>query len=191
MGEGQERARFVFREWVAPGAAVAAAIIAAGAGYFGAKQGVEASVQIARDDRRAAVDQRTQEKRATVYQDYLQKANDFNFEAADLASALAIKSGNLKKFLMTTEGTNAVTQYNNARAAYQGAINDVYVYGSDAAWAAHRKVAATLPPSLGAIDLTLPTGVPDQKEFNASYQAFQSVVCREVVAIPRQGCGKD
>jgi len=66
-----------------------------------------------------------------------------------------------------------------ARFAYQGAVNDLYVYGSDAAWKAHAAIAALLPTSLRSQE-------PEIKPINLD--AFEGIECREVPETPRSGC---
>jgi hypothetical protein len=100
----------------------------------------------------------------------------------------------------TTTGTSIpeetlVANFNRfiaARTAYQGQINEVYVYGSDKAWSGHQAVAKTLPPSLGGSELPNIGGrQPDQVAFPKAFSEFLDVRCTEVTALPRNNCPQD
>ena len=80
--------------------------------------------------------------------------------------------------------------FERARYDYQGAINDVYVYGSEAAWEANRKVGRVLPAALGNVENRV-IARPDAEAFRAAYNDFLDVFCREAVAEPRTGCTAD
>jgi hypothetical protein len=136
----------------------------------------------------ASRDAATQSKRGEVYLAYLDTANTYALASQKL-------SDDTRRI---GKGTTAQQNYDNdygpwqtARSKYQGEVNQVYVYGSNAAWAAHRQVAATLPLALGPDNVGEFTqalyGV-DWKQFNAAYGDFLSVFCKEVPAEPRSGC---
>jgi hypothetical protein len=136
----------------------------------------------------ASRDAATQTRRGEVYLAYLDAANTYALASQKL-------SDDTKRI---GKGTTAQENYDNdygpwqtARSSYQGEVNQVYVYGSDAAWAAHQKVAATLPLALGPDNVGEFTqalyGVKWQ-QFNAAYDNFLSVFCKEVPAEPRSGC---
>jgi hypothetical protein len=67
--------------------------------------------------------------------------------------------------------------------SYARAANEVFVYGSDEAFNAERRIAQQLWP---AADVS--TQGLDQAAFDRAYVAFQRVMCRELSADPRPGC---
>lgn len=126
-----------------------------------------------------------------VYAGYLDAADGYYTAAADLdrafAKLIATKDGSASD---RSVGELSVAAFEKARHDYQGAINDVYVYGSDAAWEANRKVANVLPLALGNVPRRdIPS--PDAEAFREAYSDFLEVFCREATAEPRQSCTKD
>lgn len=71
-----------------------------------------------------------------------------------------------------------------ARHEFQGALNEVYVYGSSDGWDAAGNLAATLPNSV-ANDFEFEQPSPD---YSSRYIALLAVLCREAVAEPRADC---
>lgn len=118
----------------------------------------------------------------TVYAAYLDAADRYNNAALDYARAqTALPAG---------QAQAPSPAFENARHEYQGAINDVYVYGSKDAWAANLKVGKVLPEAIG--------NLPDRKiyapnpvEFHRAYNQFLNVFCREAVSEPRKDCAGD
>jgi hypothetical protein len=82
----------------------------------------------------------------------------------------------------------ASTDFLNARPRFQGALNDVYVYGSTRGVQAARKVAGALPPSLYRPGTFRFEGDVPQREFESGYNAVLDTMCREVSAVPRATC---
>lgn len=81
----------------------------------------------------------------------------------------------------------------NSRAAYQGAINAVYLYGSDQAVTASHAVSATLPPTLPAAltvvgSLASPAFVVSFRRFEAAWINFEGLTCREAAPQPARHC---
>lgn len=124
-----------------------------------------------------------------MYPAYLNAANDY-FNAtstffAELNRRAAEHGGHVGK--IAVKSRRVLSQFFNTRSDYQGEVNDLYVYGSDAAWSAHKKIAATLPSAIGSYDGgdIFP---PDKNRFTRAFTAFQSVECHELPAIPRARC---
>lgn len=161
------------------------AFIAAVSALVGAAVGAVASIWIAHvqiNEQRAT---EAREKKAQVYSDYLNAADNYSVATGRL-------TGELKKSTQAdrdkiTLNTPAIKNYLDARSTYQDQVNLVYVYGSDEAWKRHRKMAAVLPPSLQSPDIE----VVDSTKFLAAYQGFQEIFCEEVPAQPRDGCKDD
>lgn len=164
-------------------AALIAAVIGGGAGVGGSYLGAHAAVQANDSLIRATQAQTTRDKRAAVYSAYLDAANNY---ADQDRRAFDLLTNELKGVKAGTGVEGPPASFSAARFAYQGAINSLYVYGSDAAWTAHQEVAAVLPASLGGDGFQV-TRV-DSSAFESAYRGFLRVFCGEVPAVPRSGC---
>lgn len=128
-------------------------------------------------------------KRATVYPAYLDAARDYFYSTDRLAVDLEKmgKRGEVNNYKAPKAVAQEFTEFLNTRNKYQREINSLYVYGSDAAWYAHRQISRTLPQSLGNYGgESIP--LPREGQFDAAYRAFQKVECHELPAVPRSGC---
>lgn len=158
------------------------AAIAAISALVGAAVGAGASIWIAHvqiDEQRTT---EAREKKARVYSDYLNAADNFSVATWRLTEELE-KSAQAERDKFTVN-TPAIKKFVDARSKYQDQINLVYVYGSDEAWKRHRKMAGVLPPSLDSFEIE----AVDSTKFLAAYQGFQEIFCEEVPAQPRDGC---
>lgn len=131
--------------------------------------------------------QAARQTNSTVYFDYLNAADDFNTKTSNMLGYFGdqAKLGN-KNVSLPKDLTD---KWSAARYAYQGMVNKLYAFGSDRAWDVHEKIAANLPSSV-SIDAQPLTIRHDNKAFTAAYREFLGVVCSEVVASPRGGCGQ-
>jgi hypothetical protein len=155
------------------------------AGVYGSNVAAETSLRTTRMqiDAEAQQKQREQrEQRELSYRAYLDSANEYWQAARAIFGRPAPET--------PQEIQAALTKFVTARSKFQGQVNEISVYGSDEAWSAHQKVAATLPKSLG-----LPEGknfsaeeVADEATFTTAYTNFLAVRCREVVQPSRRGC---
>jgi hypothetical protein len=127
--------------------------------------------------------QQAREKRAEVYFDYLKSADAYETDTANLLSSYAAGHKN-KNFQLPA---NLIQKFDDDRSAYQNQVNDLYVFGSDQAWIAHQRLAATLPTSL-SVEVAPLTIHYDPLAFNNAYDGFLSVTCLEVSPEPRAGC---
>lgn len=180
-------------DFIPSAVSILAAIIAALAGFYGARMGAHAAVSSQELQIRASESERVQEQRANVYSRYLDAAQAFFW--ASVAVRSDIDQGSIAKrhgtFAASRGLVRDMEEFVTKRNEFQGAINDVYVYGSDAAWLAHQRLAATLPPSLGTRSLHIPSAAElDQDRFAGAYSSFLAVLCQEAVPTPRQGCGR-
>lgn len=175
----QKRAGDRFPAWLSVAGVIVAGLLTAWAAYEGSRVGAQAQLKGQATQLHATLQDETRQKRASVYGNFLNAADSY-------ASAT---DGLMISFVHCHPCTPDVAGFEKARAAFQGAINDVYVYGSAAAVAASERVAGTLPASLGNYGpvqkLTL---IFNQAGFVSSYRSFQAVMCREVPAIPRSSC---
>jgi hypothetical protein len=149
-------------------------------GSYASLQGTEKQIR-AEADRQVlqAKGQRIDEarkKRATVYAEYLDDANAYSVSVNAIIDDALSKSAKVP--------ADDVNKWMTARNKYQGGINQLYIYGSDAAWKAHELLASTMPSSLGKLTIA----PIDQSKFLAAYRGFQQVMCREVPAEPRDDC---
>lgn len=174
---------------------VIVALLTLASGYVGAQVGANASFQVSQSQIQEQREVRSKEKRADTYSAYLEAANEFSGAAHGLDrvykdSMAKLSTGQIKAGENMPHLVDAQNLYLTSRTNYQKTINNVYVYGSDSAWDKHLSLAATLPPSLSGGDVVFPPPeVPNVQEFKEAYRGFQTVVCREVAAIAREGCG--
>ncbi|UKA55161.1 hypothetical protein LFT45_04285 [Arthrobacter sp. FW305-BF8] len=165
-------------------------------GYVGAQVGADTALQVSRNETEAENLRRSQEKRQTVYQGYLDAANEFSGATHGLSrvyndSVKKLADGTIKANQNMPHLVDAQNRFNTARSAYQDAINDVYIFGSDEAWKAHKELAALLPDSLHSTEVSFPPpAVPDSEAFIGAYRGFNEVVCVEVAPVPRSGCDR-
>lgn len=162
-----------------------AALLGLGGGLAGAYLGARATIttqrEQSREDRRA--DARTQ--RAKVYTDFLAAANSSAVAVARVASSCkVVRRGRATCNLRGGVAVRAA----KARYTFQGALNQVYVYGSARGVLAARDVAKALPPSYVGTRYTFHIQPIDDASFKAAYNAFLDVMCREVSAEPRSTC---
>ncbi len=118
------------------------------------------------------------EKRAEVYSDFLHSSDKFAVETSNTISNCAKK--NPCKFDWRA--------WDEARSAYQGSVNSVYVYGSDDAVRASRAVSASLPSSIWEPPPASPHLEFKAEQFRTAYREFQLTMCHELPAIPRDSC---
>jgi hypothetical protein len=123
-------------------------------------------------------------KRAGVYAAYLRAANDGASEADGAYDRLAAQCRGPSRCSGVTLARGR--ELAKARVAYQGALNDVYVYGTDEAWRLTKRLSATMPPTLGF--QTLQIKRVNRAAFASAYSAFLARICDEVPARPRPGC---
>jgi hypothetical protein len=74
-----------------------------------------------------------------------------------------------------------------ARANCQGEAAQLFVFGTNSAWAQHLAVAAALPPSIGS---EIKFERTDAQKFRTTYQALLAMMCSEAFADPRPGCDR-
>lgn len=155
-------------------------------GLFGYRGAIDSQERQAQELRIA--DER--ERRREAYLAYLDDANRYRNVTSDLLSKMS-SSGTTDPSAIS----EAFATWLSARSSYQGSVNSLYVYGSDAAWSTHRAIAATLPYAVGYIDagrLTkeLSTFAHDQVTFASAFDKFLGVMCHELAARPRTGCSE-
>jgi hypothetical protein len=84
-------------------------------------------------------------------------------------------------------------QIKAAEKVYYAQVDQVFVYGSDEAWAAHLKLQSMLPlGSAIAFEGDWPAikfvARPVKPGYDLAYLDFQRVFCTEAAAEPRPGC---
>jgi hypothetical protein len=132
--------------------------------------------------------------RAKAYADFLDSANAVAASVTAMRACLPELLELPEKETTLSASHPCARAYNtlvNDRYEFQGAINDVYIYGSDDAVQAANRVSELLPARFRAdeedgygprID---PISWPD---FDRAYIAFQTEMCREVSVRPRKAC---
>lgn len=152
-------------------AALAGALIGGAASFGG---------QIYTEYQEAETEDRT--KKAEVYFAYLDAANSYSNETSQLRRSYVS---------LPVDSPPPAADYGEwqqARFEYQGAINDLSVYGSDTAWDVHRRIAAAMPQSLFASTEPVRVDAVNDILLNAGTRDFLSLACQELPASPRAGC---
>ncbi|GGX24047.1 hypothetical protein [Streptomyces lomondensis] len=157
---------------------VVGAVIAGGFSWLAAWQQSRSTEKAqesqAQEERRSE----EREKRAEVYSKFLNSADRFAVETSDAIS-------NCTKKIPCKFDRSA---WDEARSAYQGSLNSVYVYGSYDAVNASRAVSASLPKSLWDPPPTSPRIEFQEERFIDAYNEFQLVMCQELPPRPRDSC---
>lgn len=153
-------------------------ITAAVAGFFGAQSGANATLEAQRQQLTSEHNETTRTQREQVYQQYLQAANAYDVASSERYSECISDRG----------CSTSVAGWQRARFSYQGALNAVYVYGSNEAWRQTHVISSSLPQSLGVnSDDTIPSKV-NQNLFTIAYQGFQVIMCLELNPTPQDAC---
>ena len=157
-----------------------AAFIAGAIGLLGAQVGAQTSLNVAQVQSQAEDARRAQDRRDTVYKDYLDAANNYFFAWDAIRSNApdsAVEGGKVEAFLQ-------------ARTDYIERINDVFVHGSDAGWAATQKLDDTMPPSSGGNLPPFDTAL-NEAAFRTAFNELLSIRCSEASAVARSSCSTD
>ncbi|WP_328500583.1 hypothetical protein OG828_07685 [Streptomyces sp. NBC_00457] len=145
--------------------------------YLGAYQ--QARTQIESQSSQLFEDQKKEqrEKRAEVYEEFLKAADTFAVETNKIITDC--KDGKCSPNW---------GDWQTARYDYQGAVNHVWVFGSDAAVKQLVAVSGTLPESVWAPNSDELNLRFKSTGFTTAYNGFQSLMCRELPAQPRNSC---
>ncbi len=173
---------------------VSAVLVFAGAlggAYFGAR----ATVDTQEAQFREAQMTTARNQRAKVYTSFLAAANQYASDDATATTTIRADCRNshaLRPIYHVTckhLPSNFLVPVSEARFAFQGALNEVYVYGSARGVLAARRVAGALPRSLIGLSATVPPlKTINEGALTDAYDAFLKVMCQEVSAEPRSKC---
>lgn len=120
------------------------------------------------------------QKRAEVYAKYLAALEAYSSADEDLGFR-SIQNRDEPTDKHHKELNDADLYRDNSEIALVAQINQVFVYGSDQAWAAHEAILVVLQRAeRGALT--------SDSAYKAAYTNFQNVFCREASAQPREGC---
>ncbi|TFC30740.1 hypothetical protein E3O55_07625 [Cryobacterium sp. MDB1-18-2] len=145
-------------------AALLGAAIGAGGAVWGAYISADLQAENVRNDQLL-------NQREAVYKSFLIKSNDF----ANASGALSKYQQAGHSAADVEENLKLINDFRNARYDFRGAINDVFVYGTDRSWAAGELLIGTLPDTMGQ---EAEFGYSPET-YNAAYKEFQSVFCSE------------
>ncbi|MDX2827795.1 hypothetical protein PV416_43795 [Streptomyces ipomoeae] len=157
--------------------ALAGALIGGFFSYLGAWQQSRAQMaaqeSLYREDRA----REDREKRSEVYKRLLETSNSFAVATDEIATDCSDR-----------KCSPDWSEWEDARFEFQGALNEVWIYGSDDAAAQAEVISTTLPESIGFPKPDeLHIGVKSV-EFAQAYSGFLALMCRELPAVPRNGC---
>lgn len=175
-----------------------AAVYGAQSGAAKANEGAIAVQRQIMNEQRAREDRKTKEE---VYLKFLDNADTYNTDTNKATSCLdgarkQARSTNSSESTAFLDCTAELNDLRSSRYAFQGSINEVYIYGSNEALLASQQVAYTLPASIGSSTIG-GRGIPrigqllterDQREFTRAYSDFLTVACNEVPARRRSNC---
>ncbi len=186
----------IFTALLAAGAALCGVVLSGLVAWGVADQTSDAALETQAEQIQAEREDRDRDRRASVYEEFVNAANNFAFDAAlarDTCGGPNLRRGDLE------EGDRCDVNWEEAirsRVRLQAAINDVYTYGTERAREAQRKVSATLPPTLLSDMLGREASDPiiygpaiDSTAFREAYNEFLEVMCGELpYSGPREGC---
>lgn len=166
--------------WIKVGVPLLIGLAAAGAAYFGAQSGANATLEAQEQQLTAQQNQTVRTQREQVYEQYLKSADAYEVASSERYSQCA---GD------TTCPVN-VAGWQSARFNYQGALNAVYVYGSNEAVRYTLLISAAMPPSLGIPSNygNVAPGKVNEDLFVSAFQGFQRMMCLEVNPDPQDAC---
>jgi hypothetical protein len=178
-------------------AMVAGAIGLAG-GLGGAWIGANAATNNQRDQAKEARQAEARQKRADVYSDFLDAAVKYATTTrqiqAKIRAAPVYKPGRTlyicgnPSFQRCTDLDRELPRYLSARSRFQGALNDVYVYGSNPGVELAREMAGALPASLNTPKNGFPIGRVKEEKLSRTYSRILDRMCAEVRSDPRPTC---
>jgi hypothetical protein len=165
-------------------ATVAVALISPLLAYVGGREGVKASVDVQRSERESAQDQATRSERARVYPKFLEASNEYFLATQDAASEFARCKTKEPKQPCTAPFD--LGSFLKPRADFQGALNDVYVYGSDSAWTTASALSGSLPS--GVSNFSVQGFELHADDYTSRFLNFLDVMCKELPTKSRKGC---
>lgn len=164
-------------------------LIAGGLGLLGAKIGADGAIEaatLAQDRATAAeVGAEMRTRKAEVYQRYLDTTSIYYNESVRTAGLVADLDESPQA------GDPILSIWESTRSDYQGAVNDVYAFGSNVAVDRLRRVAVSLPGAVGkptADDIADLQALGAIERFRAAYRVFQDGLCEEVNLDPTRDC---
>lgn len=130
------------------------------------------------------------DRRTKVYKAFLDTSNDYANATYQVVRECASTDPAVTRRCLQQRITGA--DFTARRNAFQGAINDISVYGSQDAWSTAQDLAGTLPPSVGNSPFTDPDTVIDrmiidQRNYTSWYRLFLLHMRGELQATPFYG----
>jgi hypothetical protein len=159
------------------GVALAGALIGGLFSFWGAWWQSHTQMEAQAAQNREDQKKEDREKRAEIYEEYL-----------NASDAYAVETNEIITDCKDRKCSPDWGKWQTARHDYQGALNHVWVFGSDAAVAQTGMVSESLPQSLWVPSSDTLSLRFDAEKFTVAYQGFQSLMCRELPAQPRSGC---
>jgi hypothetical protein len=121
------------------------------------------------------------EFRSTTYSSYLDALNEYASHQQTRADECV--PGTDRPVGSQSDCTVSVQDLQAARFAYQGAVNDMYIYGSDEALALVKDIAALLPTATTVTGPPEEGGINDVERYSSLFGQFIDLM-REDVAPP-------
>ncbi|WP_330355384.1 hypothetical protein [Streptomyces chartreusis] len=157
--------------------AFAGALIGGFFSYWGAWQQARTQIEAQAAQNHEEQKKEDREKKAEVYEGFLNASDTYAIETHEIITDCKDK-----------KCSPDWDKWQTARSEYQGALNHVWVYGSDAAVSQTGLVSASLPASLWVPSSDTLSLRFNSEEFTVAYQGFQALMCEELPAQPRAGC---
>lgn len=145
--------------------------------YLGAWQQARTQIEAQAAQNREDQKKEDRERRAEIYEELLGTADVYAVETNKIITDC--KDGKCSP---------KWGEWQTARYNYQGALNHVWVFGSNDAVAQTGVISASLPDSLWLPSPDTLSLRFDSEKFIVAYQGFQFLMCRELPAQPRSDC---
>lgn len=155
-----------------------AALVAGAIGFLGAQVGAQTSLNVAKIEAEAEDNRIAQDRRDVVYKGFLDAANTYFYAWDSIENAESLLPLETEKL-------------RTARFEYRGHLNEVYVHGSEAGWAAAKKVNSVLPPSAVYSPIHPATYRADPVAFQEAFKELLDIRCGEATPVLRNGCSQN
>lgn len=167
-------------------AALVAALVTGTAAVIASSISANGAYQAAMDQqqatRKATLDDEARIKRSQIYAEFLDAANDLELKSNSLADEHSRAVSSIPQVSTDQNITNA---WQESRQKFQSELNQVFVYGSKAAWESAAYLSSTLPSGVGS---TVRFDHVREEPFKVAYVNFQTLMRCEVPAVPVSPC---
>ncbi|WP_328647145.1 hypothetical protein OHS58_03795 [Amycolatopsis sp. NBC_00348] len=152
--------------------------------YIGASGAREAALEQQKLSISASIDAEIRAKRSEIYTEYLKTADNYSIKNGVYLAHVKARAAAGIRGAESTDMPGPLKDWVDSRSAYQDSVNLVSIYGSKAAWEAHKVMASVLPASVERVEIV----DVDSAKFIAAYRNFLRVACQELNPKDNKGC---